>query len=338
MLNKTLNFIPMFFITFMVFILCVTIGSVNIPLKQTFAIISNVLVSRNYPIESKFQNIVINSRLPRVLTSYLIGVALSLAGMTMQSILKNPLADGSTLGISSGASLGAALAIFLGLNTPGLPYDGTFILAIIFSFLSLLIILSFSYFVDRQLSNSTVILTGIIFSMLTSAALNLLIVFSQNRLQSIVFWTMGSLNGSRYSDVILLFILIFFIALLIFSKVRELNAFALGEQAARNIGVNVKKERLVLFIAISVLIGISVSMTGSIPFVGLIIPHITRRIVGANHHFLVPWTIFIGGNFLMLADLMARTVASPLEIPIGVITSLIGTVTFFLIFARRRLR
>lgn len=336
MLRKTSVLINMILISFLIFLICITIGSVHVPLNQVVAIIANMLGGFGFSVESKFENIVINSRLPRVLTSYLIGVALSLAGMTMQSILKNPLADGSTLGISSGASLGAVTAIFLGLNTPGLPFDGTFILAVIFSFLSLVIILTFSYFVDRQLTNTTVILTGIIFSMLTSSALNLLIVFSQNKLQSIVFWTMGSLNGSRYSDVLLLLIVVSITGLLILSKVRELNAFSLGEHAARNIGVDVQKERLILFIAVSILIGISVSMTGSIPFVGLIIPHITRMIVGANHKHLIPWTMFIGGIFLMLADLVARTAASPLEVPVGVITSLIGTLTFFIIFARKR--
>lgn len=323
-------------ISLFIFLLCCTIGSVKIPIVETAKILIAQFHLNVGEVNPQYQNILVNIRIPRIMATFLIGIALSLSGMTMQSLLKNPLADGSTLGISAGASLGAALAIAFGFYLPNLYFGSTFIMAILFSFLSLLIILFFSYHLDQRMNNMTVILTGIMFSMLISSALNLLIVFSNDKLKSIIFWTMGSLSGARYPDVIALTLAVVIGGLMIGFNVQELNAFAIGENIAHNLGVNVFRKRIILFIASSIMIGVSVSVAGSIPFVGLIIPHISRLIVGPNHRKLVVAVILIGGNFLMLADLLARTMASPVEIPIGVITSLIGTITFLVIFARKK--
>ena len=284
---------------------------------------------------SQYGKILVSIRLPRVLTTFLMGMALSLSGMTMQSLLKNPLADGSTLGISAGASLGAVLAIVSGVSLPLAYFKTSFMLAVVFAFLSLVLILFFTYQIDPKMNNMTVILTGIIFSMLVSSALNLIIVFADDKLKSIIFWTMGSLAGATYADVGVLLVALILGGLMIGVHATELNAFAVSENMARNIGVDVFKTRILLFIAIAILIGISVAVAGTIPFVGLIIPHMARMLVGNQHQRLIPATLFLGGNFMMVADLIARTIASPLELPVGVITSLVGTLTFFYIFYQR---
>lgn len=319
--------------TLIIFMTCLLIGSVSIPFKESLPILKNFLMGQKD--NSQYGKILVSIRLPRVLTTFLMGMALSLSGMTMQSLLKNPLADGSTLGISAGASLGAVLAIVSGVSLPLAYFKTSFMLAVVFAFLSLVLILFFTYQIDPKMNNMTVILTGIIFSMLVSSALNLIIVFADDKLKSIIFWTMGSLAGATYADVGVLLVALILGGLMIWVHATELNAFAVSENMARNIGVDVFKTRILLFIAIAILIGISVAVAGTIPFVGLIIPHMARMLVGNQHQRLIPATLFLGGNFMMVADLIARTIASPLELPVGVITSLVGTLTFFYIFYQR---
>jgi len=316
-------------------LLCVCVGSVNIPFSHTITAIWNSIWGLPVP-EGISKSIILSVRLPRVLCVALTGASLSLCGASMQGLLRNPLADGSTLGVSSGASLGAALAILLGLSFPGLPFAGTVVMAILFAFGSLLLILSLAYTLDSTLSTNTIILVGVIFSMFVSSLMSLLITFSGNKLKTITFWTMGSLAGSTHADTLtLLFALLLFGGFLL-TQAREMNAFSLGEENARHLGVNVKRAKLGIMIAASALIGVCVSIGGAIGFAGLVVPHMARMIVGPNHKRLLLASLFSGAIFLMLADLIARILLSPLELPIGVITSLIGAVAFVLIFYRAR--
>ncbi|NLO86880.1 MAG: iron ABC transporter permease [Clostridiales bacterium] len=315
--------------------LCVCMGSVAIPVTDTIRAIWNSIWKLPIP-DGVSAPIIMSVRLPRVIAVALTGASLSLCGASMQGLLRNPLADGSTLGVSSGASLGAVFAILFNINFPALPFAGTMIMATLFAFGSLALILSVSYAADRLLSTHTIILMGIVFSMFASSLLNLLIAFSGEKLKSITFWTMGSLAGSGYeNDLVLLSALVLCGGVLLFHA-RELNAFSLGENAAKHIGVNVKRVKLTVMIAVSVLIGVCVSVGGSIGFVGLTIPHIARILVGANHKRLLPASMFLGAIFLMLADLLARTILNPIELPIGVVTSLVGAVVFVLVFFRSR--
>ncbi|NKZ29139.1 iron ABC transporter permease [Facklamia miroungae] len=325
--------VAMLGITLLCLILSLMIGSVKISFDDLLHVLQNQFIEPSPILPDQKATILLAVRLPRLICAFLIGIALSISGMTMQSLLMNPLADGSTLGVSAGASLGAGIAIVIGIPS-FFQRQGVFFMAVIFAFGSLVLILSFSYYLDRQLKNITVILTGIVFTMLVSSLMNILIIVSREKLPSLVFWTMGSLAGTRYSDVWILLGTVVLVGGYIVTKWQELNAFSMGDNIARNIGINTVSLRLKLFIATSILIGIAVSIGGAIPFVGLITPHISRLIVGSNHRRLLPWTIFIGGNFLLLTDLLARTIASPLEIPIGAITSLLGSCIFILIFAR----
>ena len=315
--------------------LCVCVGSVRISLADTWTVIWNAAAGRPIP-EGLPRAIILTIRLPRVLCAGLIGASLALCGGAMQGLLRNPLADGSTLGVSSGASLGAAVAIVLGLNMPGMPVAGTVGMAMLFAFGSMLLILGLAYGLDHSLATQTIILIGVIFSMFVSSLLSLLITFSGEKLRSLTFWTMGSLSGSNDTHVLLLLFGLIIFGGILLSRGREMNAFAVGEENARHVGVAVKRIKLLVMVAVSALIGICVSVGGCIGFVGLIIPHMVRMATGPNHRRLLPLSLFAGAIFLMLADLAARTIFSPLELPIGVVTSLIGAVVFVSIFYRSR--
>ena len=316
-------------------LLCICVGSVNIPLKNTWTAMWNTLWGLELP-QGVSKNIILNVRLPRVINVAMVGAALSLCGAAMQGLLRNPLADGSTLGVSSGASLGAVIALAFGVSVPGLAFAGTMIMAMLFAFLSLLLILSLAYVLDRSMSTNSIILIGVIFSMFTSSAMNLIITFAEDHAKSIIFWTMGSLSGTNFSHSAILALTLLVCASVLLRYSRELNAFAVGEDNARNIGVNVKKVKLVILITVSVMIGVCVSIGGTISFVGLVMPHMTRMVVGPNHKRLLPSSMFSGAIFLLLADLVARTLLSPIELSIGVVTSLVGAVAFIIIFYRTR--
>ena len=342
MKNRSTNFklweyIVFSAITFFTLSLCVCVGSVNIPIKDTITIIVNALLNKPQPVELS-TSVILSIRLPRVICVALSGTILSLTGAAMQGLLKNPLADGSTLGVSSGASLGAVLAIAFGINFPSLPFAGTMIMAIIFAFLSLFIILGLSYKLDFSLSTNTIILIGVIYSMFVSSAMNIIIAFAGDKVKDITFWTMGSLQNSTYKNTLILLSTLLICGSIIFLNARELNAFAIGEDNARNIGVNVKKTKLTILITVSILIGVCVSIGGTISFVGLVTPHMTRMIVGPNHKRLLPASAFGGAIFLLLADLIARILLDPIELPIGVVTSLVGALVFIFIFYQTRRR
>ena len=315
---------------------CVCTGSVNIPLATTAKTIWQAVMKEPFTVPLTARSIIMSVRLPRVLCVALTGAALSVCGAAMQGLLKNPLADGSTLGVSSGASLGAAISIAFGLRLPFLPFSATMATAMAFAFLSLLIILGLAYRLDNSLATNTIILIGIIFSMFISSILSLVVTFAGEKVKHITFWTMGSLAGSSYQNARILLAAVILCSVVLMLHARELNAFAIGEDNARHIGVNVRRVRLVTLITVSALIGVCVSIGGSIGFVGLVTPHIVRMITGPNHRRLLPASLFGGATFLMLADLLARIILNPLELPIGVVTSFFGAILFVYIFYRTR--
>ena len=322
-------------LTLVIFLVCVAVGSVNVPLERTVEVIINALRGLPQP-DGTAAPIILSSRLPRVICVALVGASLSIGGAAMQGLLKNPLADGTTLGVSNGASLGAILAIFLGISIPGAPIAASMAMAMLFAFLSLIIILTLAYRLDYSLSTNTIILLGIIYSMFMSSVIALLTTFAGERVHNIVFWLMGSLAGSTYMTAAVLAIVALVCGGVLLGHARELNAFAIGEDTARHIGVDVRRVRLTVLVAVSALIGVCVSAGGVIGFVGLVTPHMVRMVTGPNHKRLLPGTLFGGACFLMLADLLARTILSPRELPIGVVTSLIGAVVFLFIFFRMR--
>ena len=316
-------------------LLCICVGSVPVPLRDTVTALLCALARRPIP-EGISGAIILAVRLPRVLCVALAGASLSLCGASMQGLLRNPLADGSTLGVSSGAALGAVVAIFFGVTLPGLPYAGTMVMAMLFAFLSLLLILSLAYALDRTLETNSIILIGVIFSMFVSSLISLIIAFAGEKVKTITFWTMGSMASSNFTYAGLIALALLACGLVLLSRARELNAFAIGEENARHVGVNVRRVKLTVLIAVSALTGVCVSVGGTIGFVGLVVPHMARMLVGPNHRRLLPASLFFGAVFLLLADLVGRTLLSPIELPIGVVTSLIGSVVCVAIFYRSR--
>lgn len=255
----------------------------------------------------------------------------------MQGLLKNPMADGSTMGVSSGASLGAVLYLTFGFNLPFFNNYSLMFFAIIYAFLSLILIIFLTYKIDSSLSTNTLILIGIIFSMFMNALITLCISIAGSRANSITFWTLGSLSGADYNDVILIFFVFVISFVFISLKHKELNAFAIGEENAAHVGINVKSTKIQLLIIISILIGVCVSIGGTIAFIGLVTPHIARFIVGANYKKILSASVVLGGNILLIADLLSRILIRPQELPVGVITSIFGAIIFiFVIFSQNR--
>ena len=320
----------------MTMLLCVCAGSVPLSPGETLQILWRGLTGTEAG--GSGEAIILRVRLPRVLCVALTGASLSLCGAAMQGLLRNPLADGSTLGVSSGASLGAVLAIVLGMQFPGLPFAGTMVMAMLFAFGSLALILTLAYALDRSLATGTIILIGVVFSMFVSSLMNLLITFAGEKIKSITFWTLGSLSGSTYVSALTLLLALTVCGGVLLALGGALNAFALGEEQAQHLGVSVRRVKLTVMAAVSVLLGVCVSIGGTIGFVGLVIPHKVRLVLGPDHRRLLPASLLAGAVFLLLADLVGRTLLSPIELPIGVVTSLVGAVAFLVIFYRSRKR
>ncbi|MDR2855790.1 MAG: iron ABC transporter permease [Methanomicrobiales archaeon] len=316
-------------------VLCVCIGSVTIPIADTLLVIWNTIWNLPIP-EGIAHSIIVSVRIPRAICVALVGASLALCGAAMQGLLRNPLADGSTLGVSSGAALGACIAITFGITIPWLPRGGAMFMAILFAFISLILVLSLAYNIDFSLSTNTIILIGVIFTMFMNSIIALVITFAGEKIRHIMFWTLGSLSGTNYTDAMLLTVSLVICGAILLSHARELNAFAIGEQNARHVGVNVGRIKIIIMVCVSILIGVSVSIGGTIAFVGLVIPHMTRMIVGPNHKRLLVTSLFFGAVFLMLADLVSRILLSPLELPIGVVTSFVGSIVFVYIFTKAR--
>lgn len=322
---------------FSAFFLAVSLGSVSIRMSDTIRIVFGKIFGtlKDGEIESKYIAIIM-SRLPRVILAALTGASLSISGVSMQGLLRNPLAESSTLGVSAFAALGAVVALMAGISIPFMPSLGIALVSIVFAYISFLLILSISYRIDKSLSTNTLILTGIIMSMFAGSIISFIVTFSREKLRSIVFWTMGSFSGKGWEHVLLILPFFIFASTVLMRYSRELNAFALGEDNARYIGVDTKKVKLIVLTMVSILVGVSVSVSGSIAFVGLVIPHITRMIVGPNHRRLLPFSIISGMVFMIITDLISRTILSPIELPVGVVTSLIGSIIFIYIFNKTK--
>ena len=287
-------------------------------------------------IDPMFSSIVLNIRLPRVILAGLVGASLAIAGAAFQGLLRNPLADPYTLGVSSGASVGAVLTLFFQLS---IPIIGSFtlpLLSILFSWVTIFLVLAFARKIERSMKVETIILTGIIFSSFLGAIISLMIALTGDELRQIIGWLLGSVSmrGWEYIKIILPFFILGSTILLFNAK--EVNAMSFGEEGAHHLGVNVQRRKLIILTAGSILTGAAVAVSGTIGFVGLVIPHLSRLLWGPDHRHLLPLSIITGSGFLILADLLSRTIISPTELPIGVITALIGAPVFAIILLQRK--
>jgi iron complex transport system permease protein len=276
-------------------------------------------------------------RMPRILLGVAVGGALSLAGVILQGIYRNPLVEPFTLGISGGASLGVALTIVLGLHvTLGgvmLPLSG-FIGAFLMVFL--VYVLGSG---RGKVNVNKMLLIGVMISFVASSAMMFLMsVSSPDSLHSIIFWTMGSLDEPNTGLIRITLAVTLIVLVASYFFVQPLNALRLGEEKAYHLGINTNVAVRVLFILASLLAGVSVSVAGVIGFVGLIIPHLLRLFLGTDYRILLVSSFLLGGSFLVLSDVMARTIIAPNELPIGVITGIIGGMVFILMMSRRKQR
>lgn len=270
-------------------------------------------------------------RVPRILVAILAGGILSMSGVIFQGVLFNPLADSYILGISSGASFGAALSMVLGLNQ--FKEFTVVIMAFIFSMVSLYFVLSISK-KNGTLNSNTLILSGVIVSSFFSAGLSFLQFLKGSGVQEIIFWIMGSFSSKTWIDVFIL-LLSAGLGLLIFMIYSDsLNIISLGDRVARANGVDVKKVKRILLITASFLSAAVVSTTGVIGFIGLMIPHLTRSVVGSDNRKVIPISFIYGGLITMVADNIIR-IYFPSEIPVGVITALFGAPFFIFIFRKK---
>lgn len=263
-------------------------------------------------------------RLPRMVAAAVVGGALALAGLCFQALLRNPLASEYTLGVSSGASLGAVLASLLHLTSPLATTLAAFAGAIATVVVVLLLArarLSFE-------TNAT-ILAGVVFTSLANAALSLILsIVSPNELHTFFFWFMGSFANAEWATLGPVAILVGLLSLVVFGLSWQLNALAVGEDFAAQVGVPVERTKAALFLVASLLTALVVSIAGTIGFIGLVVPHLARLAVGVDNRRLVPLTALLGAALCVSADLLARTLLAPNELPVGVVTAFIGVPVF----------
>ncbi|TGE38142.1 iron ABC transporter permease [Desulfosporosinus fructosivorans] len=319
-------------------VLGVMIGSVNLPFALTLKILLSHLPLVNLaPTWSLAQDAIVwDLRLPRVFLAIVIGAMLSSTGVAFQGMLRNPLADPYILGVSVGAAFGAASSMLFFRDLALLGYFTTPIFAFIGALLSLWFVLSLASH-HGQRDRESLILAGVVVQSLIGAAISFLIAISGQQMQQIVFWMMGSLANRTWLDVAMLtpYMLVGFVYLSL--QQRDLNLISLGESAATHLGMDVEKKKIKILIAGSLLTAAAVSVVGIIGFVGLIVPHLMRLIVGPDHRILLPLSTLAGAIFLLWADTVARSIIPSREIPIGVITAFIGA-PFFAYLLKKGLR
>lgn len=309
----------------------VTIGPADIRIDEVWASVLSHLGVGESPLTIVRDGIVWELRLPRVLTAAAVGAGLAIAGAVMQAITRNPLADPYLLGLSSGASLGAVAVVLLGaaIALPLAAFAGAMAALVA----TLLLASSLG-----TVTPTRTVLAGLAVSSLAAAITSLVIFWTVtgDSYREILGWLLGSLSGARWPSVAIAFGAILIAGIPIVIGGRVLDAFAFGDTTAASLGVNVTSTRWVLLTASALLTGAMVSVSGSIGFVGLVLPHAVRLIAGPRHGSLLPLSALVGAIFLVWADTLARTLFDPRELPVGIVTAIIGAPVFALLLARRR--
>ncbi|NCO23677.1 MAG: iron ABC transporter [Candidatus Infernicultor aquiphilus] len=309
-------------------LICLNFGVVSIHPKEIFSLIWNSSLDKTNSL------IVWQLRAPRIIMATLTGIALATVGGAFQGILRNPLADPYILGVSAGAALGACIGI-------ALQYATGYYLASylpLFAFLGAMLSLYLVYLsskISYSVNSTGLLLAGVAINFLFSALITVLLALSKRELHSMIFWLMGDLSTADWKKISLITLPVIIGCLLLFFSSLDLNALSLGEEEALHLGVNTGKLRMRIFFIGSIIIATVVSFTGLIGFVGLIIPHIARLLIGPDHRVMLPASALLGAIFLILCDTLARMVISPSEIPIGAITALVGAPMFIYLLRRK---
>jgi iron complex transport system permease protein len=327
-------------ILFVVVVMALKLGAVQVSLYGLGRDLIRVLLGHSSAISSDYGMIVVDIRLPRILLAIVVGASLSVAGTSFQALLRNPLADPYVLGVSSGASVGAILALmlegqlalspqFAGLITP------------FGAFLGAAATIAGVYLLGRrdgQIDSTTLLLGGVITaSFLQAVIMFLMSTLSGGNLRGASYWMMGSLSSLPPKSLLYLLGVGFLIAAFaIYTTAADLNLLLAGEKEALHLGVDVSRVRIVVYVAASILTGLAVSVSGTIGYVGLLVPHAMRLIFGSDHRMLLPAAALGGAIAVVIADTIARTVVAPSELPVGAVTAIVGA-PFFIYLLRRRL-
>jgi iron complex transport system permease protein len=326
-------------ILFIVVVIALKLGAVQVSLYGLGRDLIHVLLGRSNAISTEYGMVVINIRLPRILLGIFVGAALAVAGTSFQALLRNPLADPYVLGVSSGASVGAILALivenhlalspaFAGLVTP------------VGAFLGAALTIGAVYLLGRrsgQIDSSTLLLGGIITASFLQAVINFLMstVLGGN-LRGASYWLMGDLSTPQPRSLLYVLCIGFVIAAgAIYTTASDLNLLLAGEKEAMHLGVDVRRVRIVVYLAASILTGLAVSVSGTIGYVGLLVPHVMRLVFGSDHRMLLPAAALGGAIALVIADTLARTVVAPSELPVGAVTAIVGAPLFIYLLRRR---
>lgn len=334
------KFYPKLFFLIIIVLLSIIIalhlGSVRIPVLNT----AKILLSK-FPILGKEINligideteifIVLDLRLPRIIMAGLVGATLSLAGASFQAVFNNPMADPYIIGVSAGAALGATVGIVMGINSFG--FAAISICAFIGAVLSSILVFNLGR-IGGKINTVSVLLAGVVVGAILSSITNFIMMMNQDNLHRIIAWTFGSFSAVTIEEVKLGWIFFLVGIILMISLAKELNALVLGEELAQTMGINTEKVKLLILALSSLMTAVAVSMSGIIGFVGLIVPHLMRLIFGSNHKMLMPAVVFGGAFFLIFSDTISRSLLESQEIPVGIITSLLGG-PFFIYLLRK---
>ena len=310
-------------------------GYIHIPISEILKVLTAKISGTDLTTSTNqiFSVVIMDVRLPRILTAAIVGGGLAIAGVIFQAILLNPLADPYTLGVSSGAALGASLAIVANLTFLGVYSVPLFAFVGALGAITAVLYLAST---DGRYSSNTLILSGVIVAAILAAGIGFIKYLADEQVSVIIFWLMGSFASKSWGDVeiTLLFTIITLIIAIYYS--RDLNIMALGLRSAASLGVDTVRTRKILIITASLVTAICVSVSGIIGFIGLIIPHLMRFVVGPDNRRLLPISFLAGALLLLGADTVSRAIL-PNEIPIGILTSLIGGPVFCYIFRRKQL-
>lgn len=315
--------IALLLITLIVAFISLTIGSVSIDYLTTFNILTNNST------EIPLQKIILEIRLPRIIYAILVGGGLSIAGTVFQAILVNPLAEPYILGISSGGTFGAILSLVIGVS-----FFGTQI----FAFIGAISVMFLVFFLGKRygdLEPNTLLLSGVMIGAFFSALILLMMIFLSNSLRTAIFWMIGSLSFAKLENLEFFSVTVIIIFIYLSFNSYKYNLLTMGNQTTNSLGIDAKKLKNITYFTISVLIGIIVSVSGIIGFVGLIVPHICRIVWGMDNRIIIPTSFFIGAIYLTIADTFARTIISPAELPVGAVTAIIGVPIFIYLLRTR---
>ncbi len=323
------------------FWLSLALGPVSLPLGDTLLAALRLM---GLPIDGEglqqAELILGQIRLPRSLLGLCVGIVLALSGVAMQGLFRNPLADPGLVGVAGGAALGAAIAIVGGSMIGGLPPALAPYLLSICAFSGGLVVTAVVYRFGRrdgQTNVATMLLAGVALTAMSGAGVGLFTYLADDAtLRSLTFWNLGSLNGASYPRLWPLLLVTLGVAIWLPRRASALNALLLGESEARHLGFNVERIKLELVLCTALGVGAAVAAAGLIGFIGLVVPHLMRLLVGPDHRVLLPASLLAGASLLLLADLVARLVLAPAELPIGIVTALIGAPFFLYLLVRGR--